>query len=41
MKFEVNELTNLAIRALSALYTKILNVGGMDYDVFCCFFKLV
>ena len=35
MKFAVNELTKSASRALSALYTKILNVGGMDYDVFC------
>ena len=35
MKFAVNELTKSASRALSALYTKFLNVGGMDYDVFC------
>ena len=35
MKFAVNELTKSACRALSALYTKFLNVGGMDYDVFC------
>ena len=30
MKFAVNELTQSASRALSALYTKFLNVGGMD-----------
>ena len=35
MKFAVNELMKSARRALSALYTKFLNVGGMDYDVFC------
>ena len=35
MKFAVNELTKSGSRALSALYTKFLNVGGMDYDVFC------
>ena len=37
MKFAVNELTKSASRALSALYTKFLNVGGMDYDVFVSF----
>ena len=35
MKFAVNELTKSASCALSALYTKFLNVGGIDYDVFC------
>ena len=34
MKFTVNELAKSASRALSALYTKFLNVGGMDYGVF-------
>ena len=31
----MNELTKWASCTLSALYTKFLNVGGMDYDVFC------
>lgn len=36
MKFDGNELAKSTSRALfSALYTKYLNVGGMDYDVFC------
>ena len=35
MKFAINELAKSASRALSALYTKLLNIGGMDYDVFC------
>lgn len=35
MKFAVTELAKSASRALSALYTKFLHVGGMDYDVFC------
>ena len=35
MKFTVNELTKSASRGLSTLYTKFLNVGDMDYDVFC------
>lgn len=35
MKFAVNELAKSASRALSALYTKFLHVGGMDYNVFC------
>lgn len=35
MKFAVNELAKSASRALAALYTKFLYVGGMDYDVFC------
>ena len=34
MKFTVSELAKSASRALSALYTKFLNVGGMDYSVF-------
>ena len=34
MKFTVNKLDKSASRALSALYTKFLNVGGMDYGVF-------
>ena len=34
MQFTVNELAKSASRALSALYTKFLNVGGMDYGVF-------
>ena len=41
MKFAVNELTKSASRALSALYTKFLNVGGMDYDVFCKLYEPV
>ena len=35
MKFAVNELTKSASRALSALYTKFVPVGGMDCDIFC------
>ena len=35
MKFTVNELTKSASPALSALHTNFLNVGDMDYDVFC------
>ena len=35
MKFAVIELTKLASCAHSALYMKISNVGGMDFDVFC------
>ena len=35
MKFATNKLAKSASRALSALYTKFLNVGGMDYNVFC------
>ena len=34
MKFAINELAKSASRALSALYTKFLHVGGMTY-VFC------
>ena len=35
MKFAINELANSASRAVSALYTKFLHIGGMTYDVFC------
>ena len=35
MKLAVKEQTKSASRALSALYTKLLNVCGKDYDVFC------
>ena len=35
MKFAINDLAKSASRALSALYTKFLHVGGMTYDVFC------
>ena len=35
LKFAINELAKSASRALSALYTKFLCVGGMDYNVFC------
>ena len=35
MKLAVNELKKSASPALSALYMEFLNVGGMDYDVFC------
>ena len=33
--FAVNELAKSASRALLGLYTKFLNVGGMDHDAFC------
>ena len=40
MKFTVNELAKSASRALSALYTKFLNVGGMNYGVWPTLFLL-
>ena len=35
MNFATNEFAKSASRALSALYTKFLYVGGMNYNVFC------
>ena len=35
MKFAITELAKSASRALSALYTQFLHVGGVPYDVFC------
>ena len=35
MKYATNELSKSASRALSVLYTKFKNTGGMAYDVYC------
>ena len=41
MKWAINELAKSASRALSALYTKFLHVGGMTYDVFYKLYQLL